>query len=141
MSERERLIAAISARLNRINATGDRAHVLEQDAVTEVTRLLSLVDDPEQDLEAAHVAGWLHWERYLALPEDEDQADLQAAAELLFAVYEVSPDDVPTDMRDFYRHQESADDSQPRQAEAPSCTPGRRSSSMRTTSRRTTRTR
>ena len=76
MAEREELLAAVRSRLQRAQAGQDESLLLEPAALAEAERLTRLLDD--QDVEARYYLGWLHWNRCLALPEGQDQEDLDA---------------------------------------------------------------
>jgi hypothetical protein len=60
------------------------------------------VPDPATDLELAHVAGWLHWFRYLALDPSDDQQDLAAALALFMPVYQARPGAIPEQVRAYF---------------------------------------
>jgi len=79
MSERERLIAAVQARLERVTAVRDLSPVLEETALTEARELTQTLTDDLGSLPVRYLLGWLHWYRYQALPEGQDQQDLQVA--------------------------------------------------------------
>jgi len=104
---RERLLGQVRARLERFEAGRDPAVVLDPSAVAEVRALLATMPDPAVDLEIAHVAGWLHWTRYLVLEAGEDRQDLDAALALFAPVYQASPDAVPDEVRAFFAKQPS----------------------------------
>jgi tetratricopeptide (TPR) repeat protein len=87
VGEREKLLAAVQARFERVAVHQDPSLVLEPDAITEARRLSEIVADHDEDLQARSLLGWLHWYRYLALPEGEDGEDLQAAIELLLPCF------------------------------------------------------
>ncbi|GII88779.1 CHAT domain-containing protein [Sphaerisporangium siamense] len=99
MGEREDLIDSIWTRIEHVLVGGDPAVLLEGDAFTAVTRLLTLAGGAARDAEAAQIAGWFHWLRFQLLPEGADQADLGSAMALLALVYETSPEAVPPDLR------------------------------------------
>ena len=96
---RKRLLEQVQARLERFATGRDRAAVLDPEAVAEVTALLGLVADPATDLEIALAAGWLHWARYLVLPDGEDQQDLTTALALFTPVYQARPYALPDQVR------------------------------------------
>ncbi|WP_170323081.1 CHAT domain-containing protein [Acrocarpospora macrocephala] len=97
---RKMLLAGVEARVRAVEAGGDAGLVLGADAVAEVAALLSLVDDPSQDLPVARATGMVYWLRSRALPEDE--AELEAAMVLLTPVHDADPALVPAEMREFY---------------------------------------
>ncbi|MFG2133888.1 CHAT domain-containing protein [Streptomyces sp. NPDC048751] len=78
--ERAQWLAAVQARLRRINA-GDHGAALELQSWSEARRLAPFLADG-LDLEVGQALGWLHWYRYAALPEGEGDADLDTAIEL-----------------------------------------------------------
>jgi hypothetical protein len=79
MSERERWIMAVQARLERVTTAQDLSPVLEETALEEARELTQTITDDPGSLNAMYLLGWLHWYRYQALPEGQDQQDLQAA--------------------------------------------------------------
>ncbi|MEU7604439.1 hypothetical protein, partial [Streptomyces sp. NPDC041003] len=95
MAEREDLLAAVQARLQHVQEGQDLSPVLEPAALAEAEHLTRLLDD--QDVEARYVLGWLHWYRYLALPEGRDQEDLDTAlAMFTFCfVHDISDEALP----------------------------------------------
>src|SRR5579859_7704527 len=100
--KRERLLAQVRARLDRFNADRNPATILDAAAVDEAHALLDLVPDPAADLEAAYVAGWLHWSRYLVLETGHDQEDLAAALTWFAPLYESRPDVIPEEVRAYF---------------------------------------
>ena len=70
------LVAAISARLDRVNDSGSRLPVLEPEALTEAESLIELLE-PVGDLAARFVVGWIYWHRFQAMPSEDDQDLLQ----------------------------------------------------------------
>jgi len=89
---RERYIAAVQARLDRVAAAQDAAAALAPGVLDDIRRLTDEVGD-EDDVEAGFALGWLHWYRYLSLPEGQDREDLRAAIHALVGcfVYGVEP--------------------------------------------------
>jgi len=92
---RQKRLAAVRARLQRVAETGDLSLAVEPKALTEARRLVATFRHDEQDLEAFHVLGWLYWFRYQALPEGEDQADLSIAVGMLAPCFMAGADDLP----------------------------------------------
>ena len=101
MRRRDELLAAVHARLVRLNNDRDASSVLSEEASNEAKALLAAVSDPGADGEVLHAVGWLHWYRYLLLPDGDDQEDLAAALALLEPVYRAYPDSVPEQVRVF----------------------------------------
>ncbi|WFE98749.1 hypothetical protein [Micromonospora sp. WMMD964] len=87
MSDVERLLAAVRSRVHAFDL-GDPAQVLDEEALSEVDRLLRDTDAATR-FEAVRAAAWLHWCRYLALPADGEQPDLRRAIELFLQVARV----------------------------------------------------
>src|SRR4051794_22181368 len=80
MAERDRWIEAMQARLEQVSASQDLSLVLEEAALTEARELAGfLLDDAASNLAGSYLLGWLHWYRYQALPEGQDQQDLRSA--------------------------------------------------------------
>ncbi|MFD7003807.1 CHAT domain-containing protein [Streptomyces mirabilis] len=76
---RDERLAAVRARLQRINESRDLSPVLQPEALREARELAE--NHGAADLEARFTLGWFHWYRYHALPDGEDQAALTAAVE------------------------------------------------------------
>ncbi|MGO9187484.1 MAG: CHAT domain-containing protein [Streptosporangiaceae bacterium] len=102
MRKRQRLLAAVYARLARFADDNDKSAVLSKDAVEDVAALLAAVAEPTADLQVLHAAGLLHWCRYLALDPSENQKDLTAALQLLTPVYRQQPNAVPDPVRRYF---------------------------------------
>jgi hypothetical protein len=68
VGEREELLAAVKARVERATTTTDMASVLEPRALIEAQHLTGLLQDDDSDLVSRYLLGWLHWYRYQALP-------------------------------------------------------------------------
>ncbi|WP_432927352.1 hypothetical protein ACQPZZ_38720 [Microbispora sp. CA-135349] len=80
MAIREDLLQALQERLLRVSATGDPSLVLEQAALAQADQLVAAtLHGDEADLEVLHALGWLHWYRYLALPESQRDEDLDTS--------------------------------------------------------------
>jgi hypothetical protein len=75
-------IDAIETRLERIRRDKNPSLSLEPAAVREI-RDLHRTPGWDRDLRARMALGWLHWYRYLALPEGRDDEDGDAAVEAL----------------------------------------------------------
>lgn len=96
---RETLLAAVTERLRDFDATRDPQSVLEPGALAEADALMDSRADPVSDWEVLRAVGLLHWDRYLALPEDQGPEELEQAVELLSPVYRTVPDDVPEQIK------------------------------------------
>jgi CHAT domain/Tetratricopeptide repeat len=97
----ESAVGAVEARLRAIRASADPSMALGPEAEGELRRLRRARGrDPE--LRAAFAAGWLHWHRYLALPDGQADAERgQARADLtpcLLRGMEDLPDGLLADM-------------------------------------------
>ena len=100
MSVPDDLIAALADRLSAFSLK-DPNSVLDPQAVAEARVLLSLVTDADgrMPLNAAQLVAWLHWYRYWALPEDQEQEDLRLAIALFSSIAQAGPHPVPELLR------------------------------------------
>ena len=103
---RERLLEDIRGRV-RAALRGDFTPVMAPEAAKRVAQLLQTVPDPATDLDVASAAGWFHWLRFSRLGEIHGEDDLNTAVELLAGVYERSPDQIPTPLREMYQEYSS----------------------------------
>jgi hypothetical protein len=87
-------IAAVEARLERIQANGDLSASLDPAADREL-RDLRRGPGWDRDLRARRAVGWLHWCRYLALPEGRDREDGEAALEALTPCFVAGVEPLP----------------------------------------------
>ena len=95
MAERERWLAAVQARLERVTAQ-DLSPVLEEMAHTEARELArTLTDDDPGSLPAMYYLGWLHWYRVLALPEGHGRQDLEIAVTMFTSCFINGIDGLP----------------------------------------------
>jgi len=94
VQNRDELLAAIAARLDRIEASGDPSSVLDPSALTEAGQLMAAVAG-HSDPAAWGLAGWLHWQRYRALPAGQDESDLDAAVDLFTRCFIVGSGRIP----------------------------------------------
>jgi tetratricopeptide (TPR) repeat protein len=107
---REDLLAALRARLRRIDETGDPAPALDAAAGREARQLADLLGAPDEpgDLPVRRDLGRLYWLRHTAAPppayegqaRDEgaaaqDRTDLEAAVEILIPCFLVGYGDLP----------------------------------------------
>jgi hypothetical protein len=99
---RERLLAAVQARLERFAKSMDATEVVSNDAVEELDALLAAALDPGADLEVRQAAGLLHWFRYLALERGRGQQEIFAALTLLAPIYQLHPDTLPDRVRQYF---------------------------------------
>ncbi|MFD7324197.1 CHAT domain-containing protein [Streptomyces sp. NPDC059875] len=95
MDEREQLVAAVWSLLDEVDSTGDLTPVLEDSETLHQASRLARYAEEHGDLEARHLLGHLHWYRYQALPEGEDQADLAAAVEQFLHSFMAAEDGIP----------------------------------------------
>ncbi len=95
MDERDELLAAIRARLEQVAARRDVKPVLEPDVPAQARRLAEFAAGHKDDLEAAHLGGWLHWIRYQGTA---DAGDLNAAIEAFTRCFIADFDDVPDEL-------------------------------------------
>jgi hypothetical protein len=96
---RARLLAQVRERVQQFIRNQDPASVLDPAAIAELEALVATVNDPTEDPNVAHVAGWLHWVRYLALDPGDDQPELSAALYWFAIVYRAEADAVPDQLR------------------------------------------
>jgi hypothetical protein len=105
MEERERRMVAVRVRLERVSAAQDLGPVLEDAALSEADGLgRTLTDDPGS-VSARHLLGWLHWHRYQALPEGQDQDDLRAAVSMFSSCFLAGVGDLPEPLLSFLADQ------------------------------------
>lgn len=90
-------IVAVEARLERIRRDKDPAASLEPAAVLAI-RDLRRMPGWDRDLRARMALGWLHWYRYLALPEGQDDEDGDAAVEALVPCFVAGMEPMPDDL-------------------------------------------
>ena len=95
MAERDELLAAIRARLERVAAKRDVKPVLEPDVPAQAKRLAEFAADHKDDLEAANLGGWLHWIRYQGTA---DAGDLNTAIDEFTRCFIAGLDDVPDEL-------------------------------------------
>jgi tetratricopeptide (TPR) repeat protein len=95
----EELLAAIRARLEACMEYGDAASVVAPTALEQAAELWRAGQlEPESQFEIVYVLAWLHWSRYLVLPEGSDGDDFMAALEFFKIVRQSHPDLVPSDV-------------------------------------------
>jgi tetratricopeptide (TPR) repeat protein len=93
------LLAALRARVEACIERGDASGVLEASALDQASELWLMWQlEPEPDLEVVYVLAWLHWCRYLALPEGLDREDRVAGLEFFEMVGRAQPSLVPPDV-------------------------------------------
>ncbi|MFE0135762.1 CHAT domain-containing protein [Streptomyces sp. NPDC059037] len=88
---------SVAGQLERVEATRDPASALAPEAYEEARKLAALLRDDDEDLWSRYLLGWLHWYRYLALPEGLDQEDLRTAVAMLTPCFTagIAPDRLP----------------------------------------------
>ncbi|SRR5712691_5851627 len=96
------LLSTVLATLEQCSDSEDPGASLSPGALAAATELLDAIAEPEDDLEVAHMVGWLHWYRFLALRPDGGEADFNLALRMLGPVCAASPDAVPTPVREFF---------------------------------------
>jgi tetratricopeptide (TPR) repeat protein len=99
---RDFLFAIVLATVERCSDSEDPGAALETSALLAANQLLAEISEPEDDLEIAHLVGWLHWYRFLALGQEDGEQDFNLALRLLYPVYQASPDTVPALVRTFF---------------------------------------
>ena len=95
MRERDEVLAAIRNRLERAAATRDVRPLLEPDVPAQARWLAELSAANKDDLEAAHLGGWLHWVRYHGTA---DAGDLIAAINAFTGCFIAGLDDIPGEL-------------------------------------------
>jgi tetratricopeptide (TPR) repeat protein len=83
---REQYLAAVRAHLARIGEAQDVTLALAPEVQDDLGRLTAAAGD-DLDVEAGFALGWLHWYRYLALPEGLDREELGAAIRAFFGCF------------------------------------------------------
>ncbi|GLW90417.1 hypothetical protein Aglo03_12330 [Actinokineospora globicatena] len=81
---------------------GDRDAVLGVDALIDAARLVLPTVRAEPPLSVVVELTWLHWSRYQALPEPEDQAELRICLVLAGALIADEPARLPQPVREWY---------------------------------------
>ncbi len=99
MASREELLASLGARLSKVAAEQDVSLVLELEAVEEGLQLAMMLSDDEVDIQARYLLAWLHWYRYQALPEDQDEPDFDAAVDYFTACFIAGMGEPPRTLR------------------------------------------
>ena len=69
---REQALGAVSGWVERIQASGDPALSLRDDAIQDTVRLIQLIDGGPPDPEALLAVGWMFWYQHLARDNDDD---------------------------------------------------------------------
>lgn len=78
------LLTAVRGCIENCMEHGDPLSVLEPAALDQANELwLAAQLEPEPQFEIIYVLAWLHWCRYLALPEGLDREDRAAALKFL----------------------------------------------------------
>ncbi|WP_194819768.1 CHAT domain-containing protein [Nocardia sp. XZ_19_385] len=101
------LQVAIEGWLQRAES-GDREAVLHPEAARQAQELFALIhDDDGADVGGLWLLGWLHWYRYLALPEGRNGPDLHAAVEMLTACFLAGAEPLPAPLLPILAEQAS----------------------------------
>ncbi|MFC4052751.1 CHAT domain-containing protein [Actinomadura syzygii] len=95
-------LARVRDRVDRYNSARDAGAVLAPEAVTDAVALICAVPDATADIEVAHATGWLFWLRFAARGPIDGEADLDIALALLTPVHRLSPEGIPTLIRDLF---------------------------------------
>ncbi len=99
--DRDRALAAVSARLAEAQATEDPRPLFGAEADAEVRALL-LACDPTRDMAARWAAGWLFFGRATALPPGRGGEPGAVAGTLLFPVWVADPSAVPEPLANWF---------------------------------------
>jgi tetratricopeptide (TPR) repeat protein len=104
-SERDAVLAALTARLDRFTATQDEVLVLNPDAEADARRLeylgITFVGGMVQvHAYALNQVAWYRWYRFACLPAGEDRADLDEAGRLFHALRPEHPEVGPAQLDD-----------------------------------------
>jgi tetratricopeptide (TPR) repeat protein len=94
----EPLLNSLQQRLSAL-IDGDPRPILADDALTDIKTIWEVVDEVyangEIPVNIAQTVGWVHWGRYLALPDGVDSDDLLKAARIFLLLHRESPRLVP----------------------------------------------
>ena len=101
MDARDQWMLAVEARLERVRTTQDLGPVLEEGAVREALKLRRSLTDDLDSLPGNYLLGWLHWYRYQALPEGEDQQELRIAIGMFALCFIGGISDLPEPLLPF----------------------------------------
>jgi len=86
--QRDGLKSLIKVLLNQAAELGEVAPLLQPGITMLARQLAELLDSAaSEDVEARFLLGWLHWHRYMGLPEGQDQDDLDAAIKMFTACF------------------------------------------------------
>ena len=93
------LLTAVRGCIENCMEHGDPLSVLEPAALDQANELwLAAQLEPEPQFEIIYVLAWLHWCRYLALPEGLDREDRAAALKFFEMISQTQPNLVPADV-------------------------------------------
>jgi tetratricopeptide (TPR) repeat protein len=90
----DRQLATLKGRLEEAISAHDIASLLDPSVLAEGQRLTEAMDDAG-DLEAQYLLGWLHWLRYLVLPEGKDSSDLETSINMFQSCFISGMDGLP----------------------------------------------
>ena len=94
----KRLMDSLHQRVVRYIDRQDPTGILDPRALDEAGQLAAAVygsRGSSQAVDALSLLAWLHYCRYRALPDGQDQEDLQSAIELTGIIYAINPELVP----------------------------------------------
>ncbi len=95
------ILTTVRNRIDRYVATSDSSVVLESAAVSEAVALVRIAGGPFSDPDTSYALAWLHWCRFLSLPDGKGHDDLAAAITLFTGVLRFWPDArVPAEVRE-----------------------------------------
>ncbi|MFE2267478.1 CHAT domain-containing tetratricopeptide repeat protein [Streptomyces griseosporeus] len=92
---RDERLAAVIRRMEQIAEARDPSLSLNPGALADARQLSEGLRGDDGDIEARFALGWLHWYRYLSLPEGQDRRDLAAAAQAFVPCFLVGAGPLP----------------------------------------------
>ncbi|MCX4632927.1 CHAT domain-containing protein [Streptomyces sp. NBC_01443] len=110
---RARNLRLLQKRIRKYLRTGNKRFVLNRRAEVKAAALLNSVVGVTEDIEAVHTLGCWYWFRFLAQLPNKADGDLARAVKLLGPVYQVRPDWLPRDFKQWYTQHFLTDDTSP----------------------------
>jgi hypothetical protein len=107
------LLSLVRERVDRYVQGGrsDPSLILSDDVMEAAAELWrSAIEDPPGgavSYEVVKALGWLHWNRFAALPVGRDRYDLQVAAAMFVHIFKIDPELVPEDLREVLVDEEA----------------------------------